>query len=116
MSNAPTTPTDRDAYGMTAENRHRLKSQTDAEILPVAMADPDAQPASPDQLARGGRPLAKVVRHKLHMSQEEFAAAYGVPLDALMSWERRTAEPTATELAYLRLIERNPEGAKLAAA
>ena len=116
MSNAPSTPTDRDAYGMTAENRHRLKTQTDAEIMPAALADPDAQPAAPEQLARGGRPLAKVVRHKLHMSQEEFAAAYGIPLDALTAWERRTAEPTATELAYLRLIERNPEASKLVAA
>jgi DNA-binding transcriptional regulator YiaG len=46
------------------------------------------------------------------MSQEEFAAAYGIPLDALIAWERQQAEPTATELAYLRLIERNPEAAK----
>ena len=50
------------------------------------------------------------------MSREEFAAAYGIPLDALTAWERRTAEPTATELAYLRLIERNPEASKLVAA
>lgn len=113
MSNEPTTPTDRDAYGMTAANWQRLQTQTDAEITAAALADPDAQPASPEQLARGGRPLAKAVRHRLHMSQEEFAAAFGIPLDALVAWERRTAEPTATELAYLRLIERNPEAAKL---
>jgi putative transcriptional regulator len=113
MSSAPTTPTGRDSYGMTAENRHRLKTQTNSEIMQAALADPDAQPASPEQLARGGRPLAKVVRHKLHMSQEEFAAAYGIPLDALVAWERQQAEPTATELAYLRLIERSPEAAKL---
>lgn len=116
MSSAPTTPIDRDAYGLTAENRHRLKTQTDAEIEAAALADPDAQPASPEQLARGGRPLAKVVRHRLQMSQEEFAVAYGIPLDVFTAWERRSAEPTATELAYLRLIERHPEAAKLVSA
>ena len=113
MSSALTTPTGRDVLGMTAEDRHRLKTQTDAEIRAAALADPDAQPATPEQLARGGRPLAKVVRHDLRMSQEEFAAAYGVPLDVLQAWERRTAEPTATEAVYLRLIERNPESARL---
>ena len=60
-----------------------------------------------------GRPLAKQVRHKLRMSREEFAVSYGIPLDALIAWERQQADPTATERAYLRLIERNPEAAKL---
>ena len=113
MSNGPTTPASRDAYGMTAENRHRLKTQTDAEIMPAALADPDAQPISPERLAKMKRPLAKVVRQRLEMSREEFAAAFGIPLDALIAWERQQAEPTPTELAYLRLIERNPEAAKL---
>ncbi len=116
MSRAPTMPIERDTYGMTAETRQRLTQQTDAENSASALADPDAQPATAEQLARGGRPLAKVVRHKLRMSQEEFAAAYGIPLDALAAWERRQAEPTATEVAYLRLIERNPEAARLLAA
>jgi uncharacterized DUF497 family protein/DNA-binding transcriptional regulator YiaG len=111
-----TTKIDPDTHGMTAESRHRLKAQTDAEVMSSALADPDAQPATAEQLARGGRPLVKVVRQKLRMGQEEFAAAYGIPLDALVAWERRQAEPTATETAYLRLIERNPEGAKLIAA
>ena len=92
MSSAPTTPTGRDAFGMTADDRHRLKTQTEAEITAAALADPDAQPASPEQLARGGRPLAKVVRHKLKMSREEFSAAYGVPLEALIAWERQQAQ------------------------
>ena len=113
MSNAPISPNDRDAHGMTAENRHRLLTKGDAQTLAAALADPDAQPASPEQLARGGRPLAKVVRQKLRMSRSEFSTAFGIPLDALDAWERRTAEPSATEIAYLRLIERSPEAARL---
>jgi DNA-binding transcriptional regulator YiaG len=52
------------------------------------------------------------VRLKLHMGRETFAAAYGIPLETLRAWERHQAEPTEVELAYLRLIEREPEVAK----
>lgn len=99
---------------MTAEDRRRLREKTDAEVTAAALADPDAQPIPPERLAKMGRPVAKVVRHKLKMSRETFAATFGIPLDALIAWERQQAEPTATELAYLRLIERNPQAAKLA--
>ena len=53
------------------------------------------------------------VRHKLHMGRETFAAAYGIPLETLRAWERHQVEPTEVELAYLRLIEREPEMAKM---
>ena len=46
------------------------------------------------------------------MSREEFAAAYGIPLETLVAWERHRAEPSEVELAYLRLIEREPEMAR----
>lgn len=113
MSNAPTSPTGRDAFGMSAEDRRRLQSRTDAETAAAAAADPDAQPIPPDRLTRMGRPLAKVVRHKLRMSREEFAAAYDIPLDVLVKWERQEAEPSHAECAYLRLIEREPDLARL---
>ena len=116
MSNASTTKTGRDAYGMTAADRQRLKSMTDAEVTAAALADPDAQPIPPERLARMGRSFAKVVRHKLRMSREEFAAAYGIPPDILRAWERLEAEPSAVELAYLHAIEREPERNKLAPA
>lgn len=98
---------------MTTEDRRRLREKTDADITAAAIADPDCQPISPERLAKMGRPLAKVVRHKLKMSREVFAAFYGIPINALTAWERQEAVPTETELAYLRLIERNPEAAKL---
>ena len=102
---------------MTPEDWKRLDAKTDDEINAAALADPDAQPIPPERLARMRAPsLAKVVRHSVHLSQENFAAAYGIPLETLKSWERHDAEPTPAEMAYLRLIEREPERARLAPA
>jgi putative transcriptional regulator len=98
---------------MTPESRLRLDAKTDAEITAAALSDPDAQPITPEQAATARRPaLVKRIRHKLHMGRETFSASYGIPLVTILAWERHTAEPTPTETAYLRLIEREPELAK----
>jgi putative transcriptional regulator len=98
---------------MTAEDWRRLDALTDEEITAAALADPDNPPLSDEELAQFRRPaLAFNVRRKLHMSRETFAAAYGIPLETLKAWERFEAEPTDVELAYLRLIEREPEMAR----
>jgi DNA-binding transcriptional regulator YiaG len=49
------------------------------------------------------------------MGRETFAAAYGIPMDTLKAWERHEVEPTVVEIAYLQLIERAPELAKVRA-
>jgi putative transcriptional regulator len=109
MNDAPTSPTAHDAFGMTAEERRRLVAKSDIEVEAAARADLDAQPMSAEELARMGRPIAKVIRQKLGLSREAFSSAYGIPLAALERWERQQAVPTETEEAYLRLIERRPD-------
>jgi putative transcriptional regulator len=90
---------------------------TDEEITAAALSDPDAQPLTDEQLARMRRPaLAKRIRQRLRMGQQSFSAAYGIPLNTLRAWERHEAEPTLVEVAYLRLIEREPERARMAPA
>lgn len=114
MSKEHTSSSKRDHLGMTSEDWQRFHSMTEDEIAAAALADPDAQPIPDEQLAKARRPaLAKVVRQRLVMSQEMFASTYGIPLDALRAWERHETLPTAAELTYLRLIEREPETAKL---
>ncbi len=113
MSNAPTSGNERDKYGMTAEDWRRLEAMTDDEIVAAALTDPDNPPLTDERLARFRRPaLVKRIRHKLHMGRETFAAAYGIPLETLRAWESHQAEPTDVELAYLKLIEREPEMAR----
>ncbi|HWE19719.1 MAG TPA: transcriptional regulator [Hyphomicrobiaceae bacterium] len=98
---------------MTAEDWRRLDAMTDEEITAAALADPDNPPLSDEELAQFRRPaLSMKVRLKLHMGREAFAAAYGIPLETLRAWERHQIEPTEVELAYLRLIEREPEMAR----
>ena len=113
MSNGRTATINPDTVGMSSDDWERLDALTDEEITAAALTDPDALPIPPERLARMGRPLAKVVRYALHLSRAEFAVAYGIPLAKLTAWERQEAQPTETETAYLRLIEREPERAKL---
>ena len=115
MSNAPTSTAKKDRFGMTPEDWARLDELADDEITAAALSDPDNPPLTDEQLAQFRPPaLAKRIRHKLRMGRETFAATYGIPLETLVAWERNEAEPTPAELAYLRLIEREPERAKLA--
>jgi putative transcriptional regulator len=103
-------------YGMTAEQWRRLDALTDEEITAAALRDPDNPPLTDEQLAQFRRPaLAMKVRLELRMGREEFAAAYAIPLETLVAWERHRAEPSEVELAYLRLIEREPDIAKVRA-
>ena len=90
---------------------------TDDEINAAAMTDAENPPLTPDQLAQFRRPhLAKIVRRKLRMDRKTFATTYGIPLEALTTWERYEVDPSPTEVAYLKLIERAPDVAKLQAA
>ncbi len=53
-----------------------LPAMTAAEVHAAALADPDAQPWTPEQLAKARRvPRAKTLRRALGLTQEEFAAA-----------------------------------------
>ena len=62
---------------------------TDEEIHAAALADPDAQPLTPERLTRMKRtPQVKVIRRALGLSQEEFAGRFQIPLRALRDWEQ----------------------------
>lgn len=105
-----------DKFGMTPENWASLDAMTDDEIRARALKDPDNPPTTPERLAKMRRiSPAKFIRQKLVMSQEEFATAYGIPLDLLRAWEKHEIEPTQVELAYLRAIERAPEAIRVPA-
>jgi len=50
------------------------------------------------------------------MTQEEFAAAYRIPVGTLRDWEQRRTEPDQANRAYLRVIAVDPEFVKQALA
>ena len=88
----------------------RFEAMTDEEVVAAALADPDAQPLTEEQLARMRRvSRVKLIRHKLGLTQAEFARAYRVPLTTLRDWEQHRSTPDAPARALLIAIERDPE-------
>jgi putative transcriptional regulator len=53
-------------------------------------------------------PNVREIRRALRMSQQEFAAAYRIPLPTLKGWEQGRRQPDAPAAAYLFAIARKP--------
>jgi putative transcriptional regulator len=88
----------------------RIDAMTDEEVVAAARSDPDAQPLTPEQLARTRRvSRVKVLRRRLGMTQAEFAEAFHLPITTLRDWEQRRSTPDAPARALLLAIERDPE-------
>ena len=87
----------------------RFDAMTEAERHAAASKDPDAQPLTPERMARMKRtPQVRVIRRALKLSQEEFAARFHIPLGTLRDWEQGRKDPDAAARAYLMVIGRNP--------
>ena len=92
-----------------------VKLMTEEEINNAAKSDPDALPLSSDQLKQFKRvnPTqevdVKLIRHKLHVSQDEFANYFGVSIRTIQEWEQHRRIPTATARNFLKVIELEPK-------
>jgi putative transcriptional regulator len=83
---------------------------TEEEVHAAAMADPDARPMTPEEMAKVRRvPRVKTLRRALGLTQEEFAARYHIPLGTLRDWEQGRTEPDQPARAYLKVIASNPD-------
>lgn len=51
----------------------------------------------------------KAIRTKLGLSQDEFAARFGISLHTLRKWEQHGRQPEGPARAYLMVIDRNPQ-------
>jgi len=93
----------------------RLNRMSDEEIGRAALDDPDAQPLSDEQLARGFRPKTlTALRKRLGLSQAEFARQFMFNLRTLQDWEQGRRKPEGIARTYLRVIERNPDAVRAA--
>jgi putative transcriptional regulator len=87
-----------------------LPNMTEEEINAAALSDPDNPPCTPERERHLKRvPRAKVIRRALHLTQEEFAARFHIPLGTLRDWEQGKTEPDQAARAYLKVIARNPK-------
>jgi putative transcriptional regulator len=53
-------------------------------------------------------PDVRAIRRKLHLSQQEFAEKYRIPLPTLRNWEQGRRQPDAPAAAYLHAIAMRP--------
>ncbi len=89
------------------------RPMTEQEIEEAARSDPDAQPLTEEDFRRMRRvPQVKVIRRALHLTQEEFAARYQIPIGTLRDWEQGRTEPDQPARAYLKIIARDPDGVR----
>ena len=80
---------------------------TGADVDAQIAADPDVAPDTSDRAATAA--VVQRVRRGSGLSQGAFAARYRIPLRTLQEWEQGRREPETTALAYLVVIEREPE-------
>jgi putative transcriptional regulator len=59
-------------------------------------------------------PRVKTLRRALHLTQEEFADRYHIPLGTLRDWEQGRSEPDQPARAYLKVIARDPKAVERA--
>ncbi len=83
-----------------------------ARIAATTEADIAAQAAEDDAAAaRDAASWVRGVRHRLGLSQAEFARRIAVPVATVRNWEQGKRAPRGPARALLRLIDRAPEAA-----
>jgi putative transcriptional regulator len=93
----------------TKHDWSRADARTDEQIHTAALADPNAQPLTPERLkVMKQTPRLKIIRRALGLTQEEFAARFQIPLGTLRDWEQGAKEPDQAARAYLRAIAGDP--------
>ena len=96
-------------------NRERLRATTEREIARQIASDPDIQEMTAADLRRARQvyhppvPDVKAVRHKLGLSQAEFAQQFGFSLRTVQQWEQGRAVPDRPARILLRVIEAAPQ-------
>lgn len=97
----------------------KIDSMTDLDIARQVAANPDAPPMlSPEDIAnlrstgraRVVRPLdVRAVRSKTGLSQERFAASFGISVATLRNWEQGRRQPEGPARALLMAIDAEPK-------
>jgi putative transcriptional regulator len=93
----------------------RLDTMTDAEITAAARADADNPPLSAQELARvAAARKVRRVRAKSGLSQARFAQAFRINVSRLRDLEQGRTKADSALLAYLTVIDKEPETVKRA--
>lgn len=89
-------------------DRKKIASTREIDIRRHMIEDGE-DPDRPRRLAEAINPRA--VRASLSMTQQEFAAAIGIPLPTLRNWEQGRTLPDPAARALLKILAREPKRA-----
>jgi putative transcriptional regulator len=100
---------------LSQATRGRLDGVRAEEIERKAREDSDNPPATDEELDRGvfARSV-RLARQRLGLSQTEFAARFRINIARLKDWEQGRSNPDSVALAYLTVIEREPDAVERA--
>jgi putative transcriptional regulator len=112
-----TAPRSRSELDLAKVDWRRVDATTDQEIADQVRQDPDTAPVfSAEQIIAAGRRIARddvedvrVLRTRLGLSQERFAARFGFSVDAIRQYESHRRTPTGPARTLLRVIAREPD-------
>jgi putative transcriptional regulator len=87
----------------------RLRLKADGRI--VELRDGREFPLAPAAIAaRGeGTPEVRVLRRRAQLTQQEFAARLGVPVETIRNWEQGKRAPRGPARALLAVIAHAPD-------
>jgi putative transcriptional regulator len=88
----------------------RLDALTDAQITAAAITDPDNPPLTADEMARmEAASMVRKVRARTGLSQDRFAKRYHINVGRLRDLEQGRTKADSALLAYLAVIDQEPE-------
>ena len=95
---------------LTGEQAARLDAMTDTTITAAAMADADNPPLTAEEAARvEAAGVVRRVRARTGLSQGSFAKRYRISVGRLRDLEQGRTKADSALLAYLAVIDREPD-------
>jgi putative transcriptional regulator len=102
-----------DPSNLPAADWAAFDARSEAENTAAALSDPDAQPWTPEPLARARRVVdVRRIREKYALRQEEFARRFGLRLEMVRGWEDKSLTPDDAAVTLLRVIWAAPEAVR----
>jgi putative transcriptional regulator len=89
----------------------RIVELRDGQEFPLAPAAPFASPATTAAapMDTAAMPAVRDLRRRAHLTQQQFAARLGVPVETIRNWEQGKRMPRGPARALLAVIAHAPD-------
>jgi putative transcriptional regulator len=86
-----------------------VTSEGQERVLPPPMAEPTAASLPLPRSSSPDASYARRVRSQTRLTQAEFAARIGVPIETVRNWEQGKRSPRGPARALLKLLDHAPD-------